>query len=130
MAMPQRDNYIEELKRFEGLLEYAVTHNETAEVELGYGAVFFEGDIDFYGKSGFVFASTYGIRYHGLPEGEDASFFLGKELLPGYLSRVMGTCSTPSDYFICVAEPDSFAAYEAGFPKKEKLVLPGQIFPA
>lgn len=26
----------------------------------------------FYGKSGFVYASNYGIRYHGLPEGEDA----------------------------------------------------------
>lgn len=38
--------------------------------------------------------------------------------------------STPSDYFVCDAEPDSFAAYEAGFSKKEKLVLPGQIFPA
>lgn len=35
-------------------------------------------NIDFYGKSGFRQASEYGIRYHGLPEGEDASFFCVK----------------------------------------------------
>ncbi|MCR5789584.1 MAG: N-acetyltransferase, partial [Lachnospiraceae bacterium] len=46
--------------------------------ELGYGAVFFEGNIDFYGKSGFITADSYHIRYHDVPEGEDASFFLGK----------------------------------------------------
>ena len=37
--------------------------------ELGCGALCFEGNIDFYGKSGFRQASEYGIRYHGLPEG-------------------------------------------------------------
>lgn len=46
-------------------------------------------NILFYGKSGFVYASTKGIRYHGLPE--------------------------------------EFEAYEATFPVKEKLVLPGQL---
>lgn len=34
--------------------------------ELGCGALCFEGDIDFYGKSGFRPASEFGIRYHGL----------------------------------------------------------------
>ena len=33
MAMPQRDNYIEELRRLEGYFDYAVAHGETAEVE-------------------------------------------------------------------------------------------------
>ena len=33
MAMPQRDNAIEEIKRVEALLEYAVEHNDTAEAE-------------------------------------------------------------------------------------------------
>ena len=56
--------------------------------ELGCGALCFEGNIDFYGKSGFRQASEYGIRYHGLPEGEDASFFLCKELVPGYLNGI------------------------------------------
>ncbi len=33
MAMPQRDNAIEEIKRLDALLEYAVEHNDTAEAE-------------------------------------------------------------------------------------------------
>ena len=33
MAMPQRDNAIEEIKRLDALLEYAVQHNDTAEAE-------------------------------------------------------------------------------------------------
>ena len=58
------------------LLDYAFYKAE----ELGYGAVMFEGNIDFYGKCGCVEASTFNIRYHDLPEGEDASFFLCKIL--------------------------------------------------
>ena len=54
------------------LLDYSI---EKAK-ETGAGALCFEGNIDFYGKSGFTYASAFGIRYHGLPEGEDASFFL------------------------------------------------------
>lgn len=33
MAMPQRDPLIDELKRIDMLLEYAVQHNMTAEAE-------------------------------------------------------------------------------------------------
>ena len=33
MAMPQRDNVIEEIKRLDALLEYAVQHGEDAEAE-------------------------------------------------------------------------------------------------
>ena len=95
---------------------------------LGCGAVCFEGNIDFYGKSGFRFASEFGIRYHGLPEGADASFFLCRELIPGYLNGISGEYATPPGYFVCDKYPDEFAAYEAGFPAKEKLKLPGQIF--
>ena len=58
------------------LLDYSL-EKATA---LGCGALCFEGNIGFYGKSGFKQASEYGIRYHGLPEGEDASFFLCKDL--------------------------------------------------
>ena len=43
--------------------------------EYGCKAVCFEGNIDFYGKSGFTFAREYGIRYHDIPEGMDDSFF-------------------------------------------------------
>ena len=93
--------------------------------ELGYGAVLFEGDIGFYGKSGFTFASEFGIRYHGLPEGADASFFLCKELIPGFLSGVTGVYRTPPVYFV---EDEAVAEFDKDFPAKEKLRLPGQIF--
>ena len=33
MAMPQRDNAIEEIKRLDALLEYAVMHGDKAEAE-------------------------------------------------------------------------------------------------
>ena len=94
----------------------------------GCGAVCFEGNIDFYGQSGFTVAARFGIRYHGLPEGEDASFFLAKELRQGYLAGVTGEYATPECYFAAEKSPADFAAYEAGFPAKEKLVLPGQLF--
>ncbi|MDO5383143.1 MAG: N-acetyltransferase [Eubacteriales bacterium] len=93
--------------------------------KLGCGAVCFEGNIDFYGKSGFTLASDYGIRYHGLPEGEDASFFLCKELISGYLEGVTGEYATPQGYFVDEAEVEEF---DKCFPYKEKKKLPGQIF--
>lgn len=103
------------------LLDYSL---EKA-AELGAGALCFEGNIDFYGKSGFTFASEFGIRYHGLPEGEDASFFLCKELIPGYLDGVTGEYATPQGYFVDEAEAENF---DKQFPHKEKLKLPGQLF--
>lgn len=93
--------------------------------KMGFGAVCFEGNVDFYGKSGFTYASKFGIRYHGLPEGEDASFFLCKELIPGYLDGVTGEYETPAGYFVDEAEAEEF---DKGFPYKEKLKQPGQLF--
>jgi len=92
---------------------------------LGCGAVCFEGNLDFYGKSGFTFASSFGIRYHDLPEGADASFFLCKELIPGYLSGITGEYTPPRGYFVNEAEAEIF---DQIFPHKEKEKLPGQIF--
>lgn len=65
-------------------------------------------NIDFYGKSGFRQASEYGIRYHGLPEGEDASFFLCKELIPGYLDGITGEYATPEGYLVDEQEVEEF----------------------
>ena len=93
--------------------------------KLGCGAVCFEGNIDFYGKSGFTFASDFGIRYHGLPEGADASFFLCKELIPGYLNDITGEYATPQGYFVDETAAEEF---DKEFPYKEKLKLPGQLF--
>lgn len=95
--------------------------------EYGCGALCFEGNILFYGKCGFTYARDFNIRYHGLPEGEDSSFFLCKELIPGYLDGVCGEYATPEGYFVCQKFPEEFAEYEASFPYKEKLKLPGQL---
>lgn len=93
--------------------------------EMGFGAVLFEGNIDFYGKSGFDYASRFGIRYHDLPEDADASFFLCKELIPGYLNSVTGVYQTPAGYYVDDADVEKF---DKDFPPKEKKKLPGQIF--
>lgn len=103
------------------LLEYGF---EKA-AEYGAGAVCFEGNIGFYGKSGCVMASEYGIRYYGMPDGEDADFFLCKELKKGYLNGVSGVYKTPQAYEICEEEAEE---YDKQFPPMKKLRLPGQIF--
>ena len=93
--------------------------------KLGCGAVCFEGNIDFYGKSGFKYASEFNIRYHGLEEGQDASFFLCKELILGYLNGITGEYATPAGYFVDEKEAEEF---DKMFPYKEKKKLPGQLF--
>ena len=92
---------------------------------LGFGAVLFEGNIDFYGKSGFDYARKYGIRYHDLPEGADDSFFLCRELIPGYLDDITGVYQTPAGYYVDDADVEGF---DSVFPPKQKLKLPGQLF--
>ena len=113
-----------ELKRKgygKALLDYSLERAEA----LGYGAVLFEGNIGFYGKSGFDYASNFGIRYHDLPEDQDASFFLCKELKKGYLDGISGVYQTPLGYYVDDADVEEF---DKEFPPKQKLKLPGQIF--
>jgi predicted N-acetyltransferase YhbS len=92
---------------------------------MGFGAVLFEGNIGFYGHSGFTYARSFGIRYHDLPEGADDSFFLCKELIPGFLDGITGVYQTPRGYYVDDADVEKF---DKAFPHKEKLRLPGQIF--
>ena len=103
------------------LLDYSL---EQA-ARMGFGAVLFEGNIGFYGKSGFAYARDFGIRYHDLQEGADDSFFLCRELVPGYLDQVTGVYQTPPGYYVDDADVEEF---DKTFPPKEKLKLPGQIF--
>lgn len=93
--------------------------------EMGAGALCFEGNIDFYGKSGFVVASTKGIHYYDEPRDEVVPYFLLKELEEGYLDGVEGVYRTPQGYFVDEAEA---AEFDRKFPPKEKLKLPGQLF--
>ena len=103
------------------LLDYSLSEAE----KLGFGALLFEGNIGFYGKSGFDYARKFGIRYHDLPEGADDSFFLCKELIPGYLEGITGVYQTPKGYYVKDEDVEDF---DKDFPHKEKLKLPGQIF--
>lgn len=113
-----------ELKR-QGYGKMLLDYSLVKAAEAGCGALCFEGNIDFYGKSGFSFAENFGIRYHGLPEGADASFFLCRELIDGYLDGITGEYATPYAYLIDETEAEAF---DKSFPYKEKLKLPGQIF--
>jgi hypothetical protein len=68
---------------------------------------------------------VFGIRYHDLPEDADDSFFLCKELVPGYLESITGVYQTPQGYYVDDRDVEEF---DKGFPPKQKLKLPGQIF--
>lgn len=103
------------------LLDYSL---EKAK-ELGCGAICMEGNIDFYGKSGYRQASEYGIRYHGLTEDDDASFFLCRELIPEYLDGITGEYAPPQGYYVDEQEAEVF---DKTFYYKEKKKLPGQLF--
>ena len=92
---------------------------------LSYGAVLFEGNIDFYRNCGFDYASNFGIRYHGLGEDDDSSFFLCRELIPGFLDGITGVYQTPEGYYV---DDEAVEAFDRAFPYKEKLKLPGQLF--
>lgn len=103
------------------LLDYSL---EKAK-ELGCGAICMEGNIDFYGKSGYRQASEFGIRYHGITEDDDASFFLCRELIPGYLDGITGEYAPPQGYYVDEQEAEVF---DKTFYYKEKKKLPGQLF--
>ena len=113
-----------ELKRHgygKKLLDYSLAQAAA----MGFGAVLFEGNIGFYGKSGFGYARNFGIRYHDLPEGADDSFFLCKELIPGYLDGITGVYQTPRGYYV---DDEDVEVFDRAFPPKQKMKLPGQIF--
>ena len=90
--------------------------------EMGCGALAITGNINFYGKSGFVIAKTKGIRY---ADDSDADYFLIKELIPGFLDGVSGTYKDPDGYFVDDSEAEEF---DKTFSPKVKLKLPGQLF--
>ena len=113
-----------ELKR-QGYGKILLDYSLEKATEMGFGAICFEGNINFYGKSGFTYASEFGLRYHDLPDDADASFFLCKELKKGYLDGITGEYTPPQGYFV---DEDKAEEFDKQFPPKEKLKLPGQLF--
>ena len=129
--IPELDFVLEENGRLIGhvmlkLLNFALDKAR----EMGVGFLCMEGNIAFYKHAGFRLASEYNIRYHGMPPGEEVPFFLAQELIPGWLQAngiEEATYCPPEGYFVADADPDAFERFEASFPPKEKLRLPGQL---
>ena len=105
------------------LLLYAI---EKAK-EMGIGLLQMEGNIEFYKHAGFDLASKMKIHYHAEPRDAEVPYFLAQELIPGYWGNREGTYCPPKGYFVADENPEAFEAYEASFPRKEKLRLPGQL---
>ncbi|MCI1959782.1 MAG: N-acetyltransferase [Clostridia bacterium] len=102
------------------LLQYSMKKAK----KLGAKALAITGNINFYGKSGFAVASTKGIHYYAVPREDEASFFLIKELEEGFLDGITGTYADPDGYDCEGVNIDTF---DAQFPPKKKLKLPGQL---
>ena len=45
----------------------------------------------------------------------------------GFLDGITGSYRDPEPYFVAMRNPEAFEKYDAEFPPKEKLVLPGQL---
>ena len=105
------------------LLNYALNRAR----EIGIGFLCMEGNIEFYKHAGFGLASHLGIHYHAEPRNAEVPYFLAQELIPGWLGGIEATYCPPKGYFVADNNPSAFEAYEATFPPKEKLRLPGQL---
>ena len=108
------------------LLQYALDKAR----EMGIGFLCMEGNIDFYKHAGFDLASKLNIHYHAEPKDAEVPYFLAQELIPGWLQNngiAEATYCPPKGYSVADENPEDFEAYEATFPKKEKLRLPGQL---
>ena len=113
-----------ELKR-KGFGKMLLDYSLEKAAEMGFGAVLIEGNIAFYGKSGFDYAKKFGISYNDLEKDADTPFFLCKELKIGYLRNAKGAYRTPKAYFV---EDSDVEEFDKTFVPKEKLKLKGQIF--
>lgn len=88
--------------------------------EMGFGAIFMEGKIEFYRHAGFELASSLHIHYHAEPRDSEVPYFLGQELKEGYLNGIEGVYHTPRAYYVAFDNPGEFEKFEALFPFKEK----------
>ncbi len=102
------------------LLDYAVAQAERTDAV----GIFMEGNIDFYGKSGFVVASTLGVHYMDEPSDDPVPYFLGKMLKPKYFIDLDTRYHIPQGYLVDEMQAEEF---DKQFPPKERLKLPGQL---
>ncbi len=90
----------------------------------GAGAVFLTGNPKYYHRFGFVSASRFGVRYPGVPAESEAPFFMANLLREGALEGCAGLYELSP---LFEAGGPEFEAYDATFPPRRKLKLPGQL---
>lgn len=108
-----------------GLGKYLLDHALNLAKETGAVGVFLEGNINFYGKSGFVVASTKNIHYMDEPADAPVPYFLCRVLDDSALQGIEACYRVPGGYFVDDKQAEEF---DKQFPAKQRLRLPGQLF--
>lgn len=85
--------------------------------KLGFRAVIITGNPDYYGRFGFRAAAGHGIYLPEMNPGEEAEFFMAKELEEGYLQKHSGVLGFDSCFEV---EPAELELFEKKFPAKRK----------
>ena len=92
--------------------------------EMGCGAVVITGNPEFYHRFGFESATRRGIYMEGISKGEEASYFMVKELRSGFLPKEESLLELPGGY---MADPQEVERFDRQFPPKVKEKRPGQL---
>lgn len=108
----------------EGIGGALITFSLKKAAELGFKAVAITGAPEYYHRFGFESGSKRGVFYDGIPRGEEAPFFMIKELRDGFLNGT-AVYRDPDGYQFDETELERF---DKSFPEKEKKRLPTQLF--
>ena len=107
--------------RGKGYGAYLLTYSMERAVKMGAKALAITGDINYYGRFGFVLAKIKNVFYKADP---DADYFLIKELEQGFITGIKGYYTDPDGYFVDETEAEIF---DTQFDPKQKLILPTQL---
>lgn len=107
--------------RGKGYGAYLLTYSMEQAVKMGAKALAITGDINYYGRFGFVLAKIKNVFYKADP---DADYFLIKELEQGLITGIKGYYTDPDGYFVDETEAEIF---DTQFAPKQKLILPTQL---
>ncbi|MER1997850.1 MAG: N-acetyltransferase [Arthrobacter sp.] len=102
-----------------------IRHTLAEAAESGFGAVVITGSPDYYRRFGFAEAKTLGVYYDGVPRDEPTPYLLALELQDGYLAGGPWIYRDPPGYDV---RDEDVNAFDARFPPKQKLKLPGQLW--
>jgi predicted N-acetyltransferase YhbS len=105
-----------------GIGKRLIVHTIEKSKELGFKAILIYGNPKYYERFGFKNTKEYGITDM---EGKYNDALMALELFPNALKNISGTFFEGEIYKV---NKEALAAFEKGFPYKEKLVLDTQIF--